>query len=72
MDYCIITVDKHSYYEATKALEEEIKFRIKSGWKPQGGVSITTYKVRYSDYYTMSQAMVKDDKDKTDFLKSQI
>ncbi len=62
MEYCIVTIDTRGHYTAASELEKRVSTRCKEGWKPQGGVSISSREVGYSTYYTMSQAMVKYDK----------
>lgn len=73
MDFCIITVEEKTYTFASLELQLKVKEKLNSGWKLQGGVSVTVAKGDYSTRYTMAQAMIKpDDNDKSDFLKSQI
>jgi len=60
MDYQIVVVSKDWHTDAAEELRREVKKLINSGWKLQGGVSVSR-----SDYgslakIVMSQAMIKE------------
>ena len=65
MKYCVVTrydddSFKYRYENSAKNLQREVNERIKMGWKPLGGISVSISDTRY----IFAQAMVKeDDKD---------
>ena len=66
LQYQVVYAEKKSLWEAKKRLEEEVKFFIDRGWKPQGGVGISSFSTgehtMCSDYhYQMTQAMIKEE-----------
>jgi len=58
--YKIITKTGSDLFECTKAVEAEVNKLCSSGWKIQGGVSITSVKSGHVTWYTIAQAMVKN------------
>lgn len=61
MKYELITVDCEYVCEARNRMEKEVDSYLQKGWKPQGGVSISTYRVAYSTYCSIAQAMVLEE-----------
>ena len=61
MKYELITVDCEYVREARNRMEKEVASYLKKGWKPQGGASISTYRVGYSTYCSIAQAMVLEE-----------
>ena len=47
------------FYNIVKELDDKVNKLIKDGWKPQGGVSVSTEVHGYKTWYTICQAMVK-------------
>ena len=60
MQYCVITSDGDFLHRVSQNLSDKVAEAIKDGWKVQGGVSISRYKVGYENYISMAQAMVKE------------
>ena len=58
-DYTILHFHYNDIDEATGRLSCEVQKYLKTGWVPQGGVSISVCKHGYDEYYTLTQAMVK-------------
>ena len=63
-------VSEHGNYlsSTTQSVENKVNKLKKEGWIEQGGVSISHSVVAYphsskTDYYTVAQAMVKNNKD---------
>lgn len=62
MKYNILRISRiDDYHEAADLLARKVEFYAKDGWKPQGGVCISSYKVGSSICYTLMQAMIKED-----------
>lgn len=64
MEYKLVRVNEDYYITAARKLEEQVNELYKKGWRPQGGASVSIYRVGYSEYACMVQAMVKDDEPK--------
>ena len=57
MNYQIISAVAENVTSACDKLEERVKFCLKNGWQPQGGISVTaiTHGICYA-----CQAMIKE------------
>lgn len=60
MDYRIVVVSENWHTDAARELEKEVKRLIKSGWKLQGGVSVSRSDHGSLTKVVMSQAMIKE------------
>ncbi len=60
MDYRIVVVSEDYHTVATEKLTREVKKLIDSGWKLQGGVSISRSDYGKLTKIVMSQAMIKE------------
>lgn len=66
MQYIIVSGESKYRYEAIDNLEKRVKELILKGYKPQGGISVTTCSIGMNSlsetaYYTVAQAMIKED-----------
>ena len=62
MKYMVVKVEGTEFTSdaSLKELSEEVELHCQKGWKPQGGVSITSI----SDYdLIFAQALIKEDED---------
>lgn len=60
MEYQIISVMGETVTEACNELEERVKFYLRDGWQPQGGISVTHITI---EFYYACQAMIKESKE---------
>lgn len=62
MKYNILRISRiDDYHEAADLLAKKVEDYAILGWKPQGGVCISSYKVGSSILHTLMQAMIKED-----------
>lgn len=62
MKYNILRISRiDDYHEAADLLAKDVESSTKDGWKPQGGVCMSSYKVGSSIFHTLMQAMIKED-----------
>ncbi len=59
VDYIIIAYESEKFYNARKTVQEEVNKKMKDGYEPLGGVSVTVSQAGFSYFYTISQAMIK-------------
>lgn len=57
----VYTEQEKNLHDATKKVEKEVNELKKQGWIEQGGVSITSTKYYEAIWYSVAQAMVKDE-----------
>ena len=58
MQYTILAGQGKDINESLENLEHEVRRCCNSGWRPQGGVSVTVTKY---EWYSACQAMVKEE-----------
>ncbi|MBQ9314508.1 MAG: DUF1737 domain-containing protein [Clostridia bacterium] len=61
MEYQIISAVGETVTEVCNKLEERVKFCLKNGWLPQGGISFTKYSA--TGLCFACQAMIKESKE---------
>lgn len=62
MKYDILRISRiDDYHEAADLLARKVEFYAKDGWRPQGGICISSCKVGSSICYTLMQAIIKED-----------
>ena len=61
MDYSVISATDENVTLVCQKLEERVKFCLRNGWRPQGGISVTIYSTIGLCY--ACQAMVKESKE---------
>ena len=57
MDYQIISAADNNVTSVCQKLEERVKFCLRNGWLPQGGISVTT---DTTGFCHACQAMIKE------------
>jgi len=62
-DYIVLNEFSDSISETCSELSIKVRQHIEKGWVPQGGVSISSCKHGYDEFYTLTQAMVKVEKE---------
>ena len=60
MEYQIISAVDNNVTSVCQKLEERVKFCLRNGWRPQGGISVTTPTIGLC---YACQAMIKESKE---------
>ena len=58
--YDVISAEGDSLLEVKNKIKSLVNEKILKGWKPLGGISISSCIVGDSTWYTASQAMIKE------------
>ena len=60
MNYLVLTSEDKDIEKASRKLTESVHQNMRYGWKPQGGVSVTTKQNNFAEHPTfhLAQAMV--------------
>lgn len=60
MQYTVVCVKADWHTDAARELTKEVRELLKSGWKPQGGVSVSRSDFGSLTSIVMAQAMTKE------------
>ncbi len=60
MKYDIISAWGDDLSEIEEKIKSLVNEKILKGWKPLGGISISSYEVGYTTWHTAAQAMIKE------------